>query len=112
MNNIEVVLHGTDSLIVRSNGYSDVWDMMRLLNSNQLIVLSDVLVSVGLRPDEYNDILSLPANKYYIMPNDMKYFKIVTFNNTAENNGFSYKFIFPEFMPIVFPDIKVKEDSI
>lgn len=94
MNNIEVVLHGTDSLIIRSNGYSDVWNMMRLLNSNQLVSLSDVLVSVGLRP------------------NDMKYFKIVAFNNTSENNGFSYKFIFPEFMPVVLPDIKVKEDSI
>lgn len=101
MSNLEVQFYGTDSLIIRSNGYDDVWDMMRLLNSNQLIALSDVLVSVGLRPDEYNDILSLPANKYYIMPNDMKYFKIVTFNNTAENNGFSYKFIFPEFMPVV-----------
>nr|DAR69126.1 MAG TPA: hypothetical protein [Caudoviricetes sp.] len=112
MNNIEVVFNGTDSLIVRSNGYDDVWDMMGLLNSNQLIALSDVLVSVGLRPDEYNDILSLPANKYYLLPNDIKDFKIVTFNNTSENNGFYYKFIFPEFMPVVLPDIKVKEDSI
>lgn len=112
MNNIEVVFNGTDSLIIRGNGYDDVWDMMRLLNSNQLITLSDVLVSVGLRPNEYDDMLSLPANQYYIMPNDMKYFKIVTFNNVSENNGFSYKFIFPEFMPVVLPDIKVKEDSI
>lgn len=112
MNNIEVVLHGTDSLIVRSNGYSDVWDMMRLLNSNQLVSLSDVLVSVGLRPNEYDDILSLPANQYYIMPNDMKWFKIVTFNNVSENNGFYYKFWEYEFMPVVLPDIKVKEDSI
>lgn len=71
MNNIEVVLHGTDSLIVRSNGYSDVWNMMRLLNSNQLVSLSDVLVSVGLRPNEYDDMLSLPANQYYIMSNNM-----------------------------------------
>ena len=106
MNNIEVEFHGTDSLIIRSNGYSDVWNMMRLLNSNQLVSLSDVLVSVGLRPNEYDNILSLPANQYYIIPNDMKYFKIVTFNNTSENNGFSYKFIFPEFMPVVLPDIK------
>lgn len=66
MNNIEVVLHGTDSLIVRSNGYSDVWNMMRLLNSNQLVSLSDVLVSVGLRPNEYDDMLSLPANQYLL----------------------------------------------
>lgn len=111
MNNIEVVLHGTDSLIVRSNGYDDVWDMMRLLNSNQLVSLSDVLVSVGLSPDEYNDMLSLPANKYYLLPTDIKDFKIVTFKDTSENNGFSYKFIFPEFIPVVLPDIK-KEASI
>ena len=110
MNNIEVVLHGTDSLIVRSNGYSDVWDMMRLLNSNQLVSLSDVLVSLGLRPNEYDDVLSLPANQYYLLPNDIKDFKIVVFNYTSENNGFSYKFIFPEFMPVVLPDIKSEED--
>lgn len=109
MNNIEVVFNGTDSLIIRSNGYDDVWDMMRLLNSNQLVSLSDVLVSVGLRQNEYDDILSLPANQYYIMPNNMKWFKIVTFNNVSENNGFSYKFIFPEFMPVVLLDIQTKE---
>lgn len=111
MNNIEVVFNGTDSLIVRSNGYDDVLNMIRLLNSNQLITLSDVLVSLGLKPDEYNDILSLPANKYYLLPNSIKDFKIVAFNYTSENNGFSYKFIFPEFTPIVLPDIKSEEDA-
>ena len=111
MNNIEVVFNGTDSLIVRSNGYDDVLNMIRLLNSNQLITLSDVLVSLGLRPNEYDDVLSLPANQYYLSPNDIKDFKIVAFNYTSENNGFSYKFIFPEFMPVVLPDIK-KEASI
>lgn len=110
MNNVEVEFHGTDSLIIRSNGYSDVWNMIRLLNSNQLVSLSDVLVSVGLRPNEYDDILSLSTNQYYILPNDMQYFKIVTFNNVSENNGFYYKFIFPEFTSVVFPDIKTKED--
>jgi len=109
MNNIEVVFHGTDSLIIRSNGYSDIWNTIRLLNSNRLVSLSDVLVSLGLRSNEYDDMLSLPANKYYIIPNDIKDFKIVTFKDTSENNGFSYKFIFPEFMPVVLPDIK-KED--
>lgn len=111
MNNIEVIFNGTDSLIIRSNDYNDVWDMMRLLNSNQLITLSDVLVSVGLRPNEYDSILSLPANEYYLLPTDIKDFKIVTFKDTSENNGFSYKFIFPEFMPVVFPDIKTEEDA-
>jgi len=109
MNDINIEFRGTDSLIVRSNGYNDVWDMMRLLNSNQLISLSDVFVSLGLKPDEYDDILSLKANQYYLMSNDIKYFKIVTFNDTSENNGFSYKFIFPEFMSVVLPDIKSKE---
>lgn len=110
MNNIEVVFHGTDSLIVRSNGYSDIWNTIRLLNSNLLVSLSDVLVSLGLKPNAYDDMLSLPANQYYIMPNDMKHFKIVTFNDVSENNGFSYKFTFPEFMSVVLPDIKSEED--
>ena len=110
MNNIEVVFNGTDSLIVRSNGYDDILNTIRLLNSNQLITLSDVLVSLGLRPNEYDDVLSLPANQYYLLSNDIKNFKIVTFNYTSENNGFSYKFIFPEFMPVVLPDIKSEED--
>ena len=111
MNNVEVEFHGTDSLVIRSNGYSDVWNMVRLLNSNRLVSLSDVLVSVGLSPNEYDDILSLPTNQYYILPNDMQYFKILTFNDASDNDGFSYKFVFPEFMPVVFPDIK-KEANI
>ena len=100
MNNIEVIFHGTDSLIVRSNRYSDIWNTIRLLNNNPLVSLSDVLVSLGLRPNEYDDMLSLPANQYYISSNYMQTFKITTFNDTSENNGFSYKFTFPEFMPV------------
>lgn len=110
MNNIEVVFHGIDSLIVRSNGYSDIWNTIRLLNSNPLVSLSDVLVSLGLKPNEYDDMLSLQANQYYILSNYMQTFKITTFNDTSENNGFSYKFAFPEFIPVVLPDIKTKED--
>ena len=110
MNNIEIIFQGTDSFIIRSNGYNDVWNMIRLLNSNQLVTLADVLVSVGLIPNEYDNMISLPAKQYYIMPCDMKYFRIVTFKDTSENNGFSYKFILPEFMPVVLPDIKAKED--
>ena len=111
MNNIEVVFHGIDSLIVRSNGYSDIWNTIRLLNSNSIVSLSDVLVSLGLRPNEYDDMLSSPANQYYILSNCMQTFKIITFNDVSENNGFSYKFTFPEFTSVVMPDIK-KEANI
>ena len=108
MNNIEVIFQGTDSFIIRSNGYNDVWNIIRLLNSRPLVSLSDVLVSLGLRPNEYDDMLSLPATQYYILSNYMQTFK---FRETSENNGFSYKFILPEFMPVGLPDIK-KEASI
>lgn len=112
MNNIEVEFQGTDSFIIRSNGYNDVWNMIRLLNSRPLVSLSDVLVSLGLRPNEYDDMLSLPATQYHILSNYMKTFKVVTFRETSENNGFSYKFILPEFMPVVMPDIKKEKVNI
>lgn len=108
MNNLEVQFYGTDSMVIYCNGYDEIMDLLKHLN-NGVTSLSTVLQLLELDPTMFDDMLSLPASNYFILPTNAKDIKITTFNNTINNRGFCYKVVFPEFMPVVLPDIQTKE---
>lgn len=110
MNNIEVQFYGTDLMVIYCNGYDEIIDLLKHLN-NGVTSLSTVLQLLELDPTMFDDMLSLPASNYFILPTNAKDIKITTFNNTINNRGFCYKVVLPEFMPVVLPDIK-KEANI
>lgn len=110
MNNIVVHFCGLDGMIIRCNGYDDIMDLLKLINNGGIISLAQVLESLNLQPNVFDDMLEMTSNNYYIvMPIDMDEFRIITFRNSSDNDGFSYMVALPEFKPFAFTDIRPKE---
>lgn len=113
MNNIKVRFCGLDCMTIRCNGYDDIMGLLKLINEGGVISLSKVLESLDLRTDVFDDMIELSSDNYYIvMPVDMYGFKIITFNNVSDNDGFTYRVVLPEFKPVVTPDIKIRETKV